>query len=229
MVRLCHGDLHLRNLFMSPAGPRMFDCIDFNDQIATVDVLYDLAFLLMDLWHRGFADLSPMSSMNRYLDISRDDDGGFVLAALLHGSQGRGARARDRRPRSKSPANLCTGSSWPRGAKGLFRLRRIELLGRGEPTAGGDRRIERIRKIHARGRPRPAISARPPGGKASSKATALRKAMFQVADPGERLPLDAYRPEVSRRVYDEMAERARLGSWSPAEAAAARRCRVRPL
>ncbi|MFN3628377.1 MAG: phosphotransferase, partial [Parvibaculum sp.] len=81
-VRLCHGDLHLRNLFLSPAGPRMFDCIDFNDQIATVDVLYDLAFLLMDLWHRGFADLANVAA-NRYLDISHDDEGFSLLPFFM--------------------------------------------------------------------------------------------------------------------------------------------------
>ena len=51
-VRRCHGDLHLRNICLLDGEPRLFDCIEFNDQIATVDVLYDLAFLLMDLWHR---------------------------------------------------------------------------------------------------------------------------------------------------------------------------------
>ncbi len=53
-VRRCHGDLHLRNICLLDGEPRLFDCIEFNDRIATIDVLYDLAFLLMDLWHRGF-------------------------------------------------------------------------------------------------------------------------------------------------------------------------------
>jgi aminoglycoside phosphotransferase family enzyme len=43
-VRRCHGDLHLRNICMLEREPRLFDCIEFNDRIATVDVLYDLAF-----------------------------------------------------------------------------------------------------------------------------------------------------------------------------------------
>ncbi len=76
-VRRCHGDLHLRNICMLDGEPRLFDCIEFNDQIATVDVLYDLAFLLMDLWHRGFPDLANLVA-NRYLDESDDEDG-FVL------------------------------------------------------------------------------------------------------------------------------------------------------
>ena len=44
----------------------VFDCIEFNDQIATIDILYDLAFLLMNLWHRGFPELG----MQRRLFVS---------------------------------------------------------------------------------------------------------------------------------------------------------------
>lgn len=52
-VRHCHGDLHLQNIVAVDGGPVLFDAIEFDDDIATNDILYDLAFLLMDLWHRG--------------------------------------------------------------------------------------------------------------------------------------------------------------------------------
>lgn len=52
-VRLCHGDLHLRNIVLHHGHPTLFDAIEFDDRLASIDVLYDLAFLLMDLWHRG--------------------------------------------------------------------------------------------------------------------------------------------------------------------------------
>jgi uncharacterized protein len=52
LVRLCHGDLHLRNIVLHNGHPTLFDAIEFDDRLATIDVLYDLAFLLMDLWHR---------------------------------------------------------------------------------------------------------------------------------------------------------------------------------
>ncbi|MEO1204875.1 MAG: AAA family ATPase [Pseudomonadota bacterium] len=51
-VRLCHGDLHLQNIVLLDDHPTLFDAIEFDDTIATIDVLYDLAFLIMDLWHR---------------------------------------------------------------------------------------------------------------------------------------------------------------------------------
>ena len=50
-VRRCHGDLHLSNIIALNGQPVLFDAIEFNDEIATVDVLYDLAFLLMDMGH----------------------------------------------------------------------------------------------------------------------------------------------------------------------------------
>jgi uncharacterized protein len=46
-VRRCHGDLHLRNIRLLDGKPTLFDCIEFSDALASIDVLYDLAFLLI--------------------------------------------------------------------------------------------------------------------------------------------------------------------------------------
>lgn len=67
-VRYCHGDLHLRNICQIDGKPVLFDAIEFNESLNTIDVLYDLAFLLMDLdvyEQRQNANIV----MNRYLDI----------------------------------------------------------------------------------------------------------------------------------------------------------------
>src|SRR5438552_9467780 len=77
-VRLCHGDLHLRNICLYDGKPVLFDALEFSEAIASVDVLYDLAFLLMDLEHRGARDLANVT-LNRYLDLTGEDDG---LAAM---------------------------------------------------------------------------------------------------------------------------------------------------
>lgn len=66
-VRRCHGDLHLRNIVLIGGRPVLFDAIEFDDGIATGDLLYDLAFLLMDLWERGLE--GPANGiLNRYLE-----------------------------------------------------------------------------------------------------------------------------------------------------------------
>ncbi len=65
-VRRCHGDLHLRNIALINGEPTLFDAIEFDDEIASGDLLYDLAFLLMDLDERR---LRPAANLvlNRYL------------------------------------------------------------------------------------------------------------------------------------------------------------------
>ncbi|OYX12970.1 MAG: hypothetical protein B7Z15_08970 [Rhizobiales bacterium 32-66-8] len=74
LVRRCHGDLHLGNIVRIEGRPVLFDAIEFNDAIATCDVLYDLAFLLMDLWERGLHEAANLV-FNRYLwAADRDDD-----------------------------------------------------------------------------------------------------------------------------------------------------------
>jgi uncharacterized protein len=52
-IRRCHGDLHLGNIVLIDGAPVPFDALEFSETLATIDVLYDLAFLLMDLDIRG--------------------------------------------------------------------------------------------------------------------------------------------------------------------------------
>ncbi len=80
-VRLCHGDLHLRNVVLLDGRPTLFDAIEFNDAIACIDVLYDLAFLLMDLDHRGLRSFANLV-MNRYLQ-ARDEVAALALLPLF--------------------------------------------------------------------------------------------------------------------------------------------------
>ncbi len=70
-VRRCHGDLHLRNIVLLDGRPTLFDAIEFNPRLSNIDVLYDLAFLLMDLDHRGLKRLAGIV-FNRYLDLTGD-------------------------------------------------------------------------------------------------------------------------------------------------------------
>ena len=65
-VRRCHGDLHLRNITLLNGIPTPFDAIEFDESIASIDVLYDLAFLLMDLWERELPAEANLV-LNRYL------------------------------------------------------------------------------------------------------------------------------------------------------------------
>ena len=65
-VRGCHGDLHLRNIALIHGEPTLFEAVEFDGAIATGDVLYDLAFLLMDLEERRSHPAANLL-LNRYL------------------------------------------------------------------------------------------------------------------------------------------------------------------
>ena len=73
LVRRCHGDVHCGNIFLEDGEPRLFDAIEFSETIATIDVLYDLAFLVMDLWSSG-ETVAANILLNRYLHLRRRDE-----------------------------------------------------------------------------------------------------------------------------------------------------------
>ena len=81
-VRRCHGDLHLRNLVRLDDGIVAFDCIEFSEELRTLDVISDLTFLSMDLVASGRDDLA-WALLNRYLEVTGDYDG-MQLYGLYH-------------------------------------------------------------------------------------------------------------------------------------------------
>lgn len=52
-----HGDLLADDIFCLSDGPRILDCLDFNDELRWGDVLSDIGFLVMDLERLGRPDL----------------------------------------------------------------------------------------------------------------------------------------------------------------------------
>jgi uncharacterized protein len=66
-VRRCHGDLHLKNIVLEGGEPVLFDALEFDDALTCIDVIYDLAFLLMDLCHRGRHG-EANAVLNRYIE-----------------------------------------------------------------------------------------------------------------------------------------------------------------
>jgi aminoglycoside phosphotransferase family enzyme/predicted kinase len=76
-LRRCHGDLHLGNICLLEGHPTPFDALEFDEALATIDVGYDLAFLLMDLDQRD-SRAAANRVLNRYLARTGD-------VALLRG------------------------------------------------------------------------------------------------------------------------------------------------
>ncbi|MBP1852023.1 AAA family ATPase [Rhizobium halophytocola] len=197
-IRRCHGDLHLRNIVRHHGRPQLFDCIEFSDAIATCDVLYDLAYLLMDLWHR---DLPHFASLvvNRYLDETEDEDGFHLLAFFMAVR----AQVRAHVIATQAQEGGDADETLARTARRYFGLaeallapapERLVVLG-GFSGSGKSTVAERL-----------APQLKPAPGARLLETDRLRKAMFGMA-MAERLPLEAYRPEVSDRIYEQLRER----------------------
>lgn len=81
-VRELHGDLHLGNVCLFEGRVTVFDGIDFNAGLRSLDVMNDLAFLLMDLRARG-ADALAWRALSRYLDATGDHGGLPILPMCM--------------------------------------------------------------------------------------------------------------------------------------------------
>lgn len=194
-VRHCHGDLHLRNIFLADGRPVLFDAIEFDDRFARTDVMYDLAFLLMDLWHRGL-DGFANALLNRYLLLTGDYGGLAPLPLFLslraairaHVSATMAANADGAGEALRQEARTYLGL-----AQALLERPRPRLIAVGGYSGSGKSTL-------ARGL---APGLAPPPGAVIARSDEIRKHLSGVA-PEAALADAAYAPEVSRRVYAEM-------------------------
>jgi len=66
-----HGDLLADDIYCLADGPRILDCLDFDDRLRWLDGLDDAAFLAMDLERLGATDLARQFS-DWYIEYSND-------------------------------------------------------------------------------------------------------------------------------------------------------------
>jgi aminoglycoside phosphotransferase family enzyme/predicted kinase len=81
-VRECHGDLHLGNIAIIEAEITPFDGLEFNPQLRWIDVISEVAFLVMDIHDRGYPRLS-CRLLNTYLQHTGDYSGLALLRYYL--------------------------------------------------------------------------------------------------------------------------------------------------
>ena len=81
-VRHGHGDLHLGNICVYDGQVRLFDAIEFQPRFSHIDILYDVAFVLMDLLHRGQPAIAQLV-LSRYLAATRDYSGLDLLRLFM--------------------------------------------------------------------------------------------------------------------------------------------------
>jgi uncharacterized protein len=81
-IKECHGDLHLKNICLWQDKIQLFDRIEFNEPFRFVDVMYDVAFTMMDLEARGKQDFAN-AFLNAYLEQTADYEGIPLLPLYL--------------------------------------------------------------------------------------------------------------------------------------------------
>ena len=196
-VRRCHGDLHLRNVCLFEGRPTLFDCIEFSDRLSCIDVLYDLAFLLMDLVRRDLADLANVV-FNRYLDLTPDRDG--IPALPLFMSVRAAVRAHvtaalSRQNQSKqAQADACDYLALSRALLDPHPPLLVAIGGR-----SGTGKSTLAQALAADFKPAP--------GARVIRSDVLRKRLFNVA-PETKLPPSAYDDATTARVYAALQDQA---------------------
>jgi hypothetical protein len=193
-TRRCHGDLHLGNICIIDGKPTLFDGIEFNDSFICIDPLYDLAFLLMDLDHRGRGELANLV-FNRYLDRGADDAALGLLPLYL--SLRAGVRAHVsvaaliRQSDAREQRALAAAAARYLDAAGKFlQPARPRLIAIGGLSGSGKSTIAREL----------APDFAPAPGARLLRSDVIRKRLAGVA-PETRLPPTAYDKETNRRVY----------------------------
>ena len=201
LVRRCHGDLHLANIAIVDGKPALFDAIEFDPAVATTDVLYDLAFILMDLLRYEQAEAANLI-LGRYLLSSAVEDLDGLMALPLFMSIRAGIRANvllarcDRNPKECHALREAAMAYFSLAAT-LIKPEAPKLIAVGGLSGTGKTTL--ARKL--------AQFLGPPPGAIVLRSDVLRKRHFGVSDT-DRLPAEGYKSEVSRQVYQELIERA---------------------
>ena len=204
LIRRGHGDLHLGNIVLIDGAPVLFDAIEFDPLVASGDVLYDLAFLLMDLTERGLAAAANIV-FNRYLaETKRLEDLDALSALPLFLSVRAAIRAKVTAARREHAAAGKVGAI-ERSARKYFDFARRfiapappMLLAVGGLSGTGKSALARAL----------APEILPAPGAVVLRSDVERKTLFG-RDEHDKLPADAYSPDVTARVYAAIVDKAR--------------------
>lgn len=203
-VRRCHGDLHLRNIVRLEDAIVPFDALEFDERLATTDILYDLAFLLMDMLHRGlFSEAN--GTFNQYFSKERTHAGlrGLALFPLFLSI----------RAAIRAMVSAQASHHDPERADKLKRRARIYLCEAREFLVRKPARLVAVGGLSGTGKSVLARSLAPLIGMAPGalliRSDVERKQYFHVSET-TRLDAPQYSSEISRQIYGILLEKAGL-------------------
>ena len=193
-VRHCHGDLHLGNICLADGKPLLFDCIEFNDLFSSIDTLYDLAFLMMDVLHAKFQSEASML-LNAYLEWRNDLDGLAALPLFI------AVRAQIRSFISASISHSHPNPEIMRTAARQYHAEALRSLDPARPV------VVAVGGLSGSGKSRCARHLAPFLGGAFGgivlRTDIIRKRVLDH-DPYKTLPPSAYTGDMSRKTYDTL-------------------------
>lgn len=192
-----HGDLLADDVFLLDDGPRVLDCIEFDDRLRWGDTLGDIAFLAMDLERLDRPDLA-----RRLLDWYREYAPDRWPASLAHHYVAYRAQVRAK----------VSCLRWDQGdarsaedARGLLDITSRHL-------EAGSVRLVMVGGLPGTGKSTIAAWLGETLGAAVVRSDEVRKQMAGL-DPHRRAPgaweSGLYRPDVTAATYAEMLRRAR--------------------
>lgn len=196
-VRTCHGDLHLRNICRFQGRPLLFDAIEFEPDFAVIDIFYDFAFLLMDLCHRHEFTLAN-HALNRYLGRT-GDVAALHLLGLYMASRSL-IRTHVNGVASQNQANDHDRIAWEKDANSYLE-ETIDILHPRPKLMIAIGGLSGSGKSSLAQRLAPLLGRKP--GAFIARTDMIRKRLMGVA-PTERLPQEAYIPEVSQQTYSTL-------------------------
>jgi uncharacterized protein len=204
-VRRCHGDLHLRNIVLVNGEPVLFDAIEFDEAIATSDILYDLAFLIMDLCERELsADANRL--LNEYLwscdDELQEIEGLALLPLFLS------LRAAIRAKVTAAQLGLDAGGTRMRQEAQAYLETAQRFL---DPIPA---QLIAVGGLSGTGKSTLAAAIAPSLGLAPGALhlrSDIERKRGSTAAAAQHLPAEGYRPEVSVQVYARLRVLAEIG------------------
>jgi len=199
-VRRCHGDMHLANIVLISGKPVLFDAIEFDPIIASIDVLYDLAFPIMDFIHYG-RPAAANALFNRYLGKTPSENLDALATLPLFLSLRAAIRAKVLLARIGQ--NCHAEPDVRQSARAYFGLAQ-RLIHPPAPTLVAIGGLSGTGKSVLARALAPHVMPQP--GAVVLRSDVLRKQQFRV-DETDRLPKAAYRPEITERIYETLVQR----------------------
>lgn len=195
-IRECHGDVHLRNIALWNDEILLFDCIEFNEPFRFVDVMFDIAYIIMDLDARDRHDFSHRF-LNAYIEQTGDWEGLQVLPLYL---------SRQSYVRAKVTSFLLDDPSIPAAVKQessetASRYYRLAW----EYTQPSQGRLTLMAGLSGSGKSTVARELAEKSGAIHIRSDAVRKHLAGIALES-RGSSELYTPEMSQKTYDRLLQ-----------------------